>query len=100
MKKSFKLKEENKKVERTLEAIKHEVKSYLKRETRKKLPEESGRWEFDCKFGTNGEEPKVVHVSEIKECIEKASTDACEEVYIEILSKPGKRKNPIQEKVK
>ena len=93
MKKTFPLKEKNHKPERTVEAIKHEIKTYLKRETRKELPKDAGSWGFDCKIGDSAESATEVHVSKIKEWIDKVFKAAASQVYIEILSKPAKKKS-------
>ena len=47
MKKTFELTHPKIKVERMVEAVKHEVKKYLKRERNKTLPEDADYWDFD-----------------------------------------------------
>jgi len=51
MKKTFQLQVEGKHPDRLLEAIKHDIRKYLKRERRRDLPEGADFWDFDCKFG-------------------------------------------------
>ena len=51
MKKKFSLKHPKIKPARRVEAVKHEIRKYLKRERRKELPEGVDFWDFDCKFG-------------------------------------------------
>ena len=51
MKKTFQIAHPKIKPARMFDSIKHETKKYIKRERSKKLPEEAGFWDFDCKFG-------------------------------------------------
>jgi hypothetical protein len=55
MKKTFQLQVEGKHPERLLEAIKHDIRKYLKRERRRDVPEGADFWDFDCKFGLTEE---------------------------------------------
>ena len=99
MKKIFKLKEGNKNPERQLDAIKYEIRKYIKREKRKKLPEDVDFWDLKCKFGMNKEEPKSIEFVDITNCINEASEKECDSFYMEILSTKGyKPKEEIQEK--
>ncbi len=92
MKKTFRLTHPKIKVPRLVESVKHDVKKYIKRERRKELPKDVDFWDFDCKFGPNAEEAKVVHVAEIRKYIDTAEEQQLESIYIEILAKPGHRK--------
>ena len=99
MKKTFQLTHPKIKRPRLVEAIKHEVKKYIKRERNKKLPEDVDFWDFDCKYGQTAEAAEVIHLSEINKCIDKAEEQQLETFYLEILVKPGhrtKRMQPIE----
>ena len=91
MKKTFKLQVENKNPQRLLEAIKHEIRKYVKREKRKPLPENVDYWQFECKFAKGDNTPKEIDFLEITKCIDEASNENCESFYIEIISKEGIR---------
>ena len=91
MKKTFKLTNPEIKVARLVERVKYDVRKYLKRERRKKLPEGVDFWDFDCKFGHTAEESKEIHLSEINKFIDGAEEQQLETFYIEILAKPGHR---------
>ena len=91
MKKTFKLTDEKIKPARLVEAIKHEVRKYLKRERRRDLPAGTDYWDFDCKFGATEAESKKIHVKEIDECINQAEADKLESFYLEILAKATTR---------
>ena len=98
MKKTFKLTHPKIKVPRLVEAIKHEVRKYLRRERRKKLPEDADYWDFDCRFGIDEASSDVVHVSDIDKSIDQTESKQLESFYLEILAKPGQRnKKPREE---
>jgi hypothetical protein len=91
MKKTFKLSHEKIKLPRLVDAIKHEVKKYIKRERRRELPEDADYWDFDCRFGSEEANSKVIHVSEINKSIDWAEAEQLETFYLEILVKPCRR---------
>jgi len=94
MKKTFPLEVPNHQPARVIEAIKAEVRKYLKREHRKPLPEGVDFWDFDCRTGKDAETASEIHVSEIVKPIDIASQEKWEAIYIEILAKPGHRAKP------
>ncbi len=77
---------------RVVEAIKSEVRKYLKRERRKPLPEGVDFWDFDCKVGKGEMPPEVKHVEELIPAIDNAAAGGVPSVYIEIVAKPGHRR--------
>jgi uncharacterized protein DUF6172 len=91
MKKTFSLTHPKIKVPRLVEAIKFEVKKYIKRERNKPLPEDVDFWDFDCRYGADEASSEVIHVAAITEFIDQAETKKLESFYLEILSKPGRR---------
>ncbi|MBT3481057.1 MAG: hypothetical protein HN457_06495 [Opitutales bacterium] len=91
MKKTYSLIHPKIKVPRLVDSIKHDVRKYLKRERRKKLPEGVDYWDFDCKFGPTEDDAKVVHVAEISKSINSALDQELDSFYVEILAKPGHR---------
>ena len=91
MKKTFQLQVEGKHPERLLEAIKHDIRKYLKRERRRDLPEGADFWDFDCKFGLTQETAEVVHLANVITCIDNAAKEQATQFYVEILAKHGVR---------
>ena len=89
MKKTFALTHPKIKRPRLVEAIKHEVKKYLKRERNKPLPEGVKYWDFDYQYGENELSAAVIHKSEINKYIDQAEEKGLESFYLEILAKPG-----------
>ncbi len=91
MKKTFQLKPEGKHPDRVLEAIKHEIRKYVKRQRRVPLPAGADFWDFDCRFGTSEAVATDVHFATITALIDavvKAGDDA---FYVELLAKTGHR---------
>jgi hypothetical protein len=91
MKKTFPLKAEGKNPERLLEATKHEIRKYIKRERRRDLPEGVDFWDFYCKFGTTAETASVAHLAELIPLIDALVKSDGAQFYVEILSKHGHR---------
>ncbi len=91
MKKTFQLKADNKADERQVDSIKHEIKKYIARERRKKLPEGVDFWDFDCNIGENEQDSEAIHISKINSKISELSLEKKESFYLEILAKAGHR---------
>ena len=88
MKKTYELSHPKIKVARLIEAAKHDVKKYMKRERRKELPKGADFWGFDCKYGIDEASAKKVHVGEISKCIDDAERQELPSFYLEIRSNP------------
>jgi hypothetical protein len=91
MKKTFQLQIEGKNRDRVLEATKHEIRQYIKRERRKPLPEGVDFWDFDCKFGATPDAAEVAHPAKLTELIDALVEDGGAALYVELLAKPGLR---------
>ncbi len=94
MKKTFPLEKSGHKPARVIESIKSDVRKYIKRERGKKLDEDVDFVDFNCRVGTNEASANTAHVSAINAAIDTAAAAATEgSIYIEIISKPGRRKH-------
>lgn len=91
MKKTFQITHPKLPVARRVEAIKHEVKKYIKRERNKKLPDDVDFWDFDCRYGADEATSEAIHPAEINKYISQAEAEGLESFYLEILVKPGHR---------
>jgi hypothetical protein len=91
MKKNFPLQVEGKNSDRVLEAVKHEIRKYFKRERNRALPKDVDFWDFDCKVGLAAESANVVKVSAVIEGLDALAKEGAASVYVEILSKHGVR---------
>ncbi len=91
MKKTFNLKVEGKNPDRVLEATKHEIRQYAKRERNKPLPAGVDFWDFDCKFGEVESTASALHFAAITESIDAVVAAGASSFYLEILAKAGVR---------
>lgn len=91
MKKTFSFSHPKKQRPRVVEAIKYELKKYIKRERNKNLPEEVDFWDFDCRYGVNEASCSMIHVSEINKVISEADAEGLNSFFLEVLSKHGVR---------
>lgn len=76
---------------RHVDAIKHDVKKYIKRERNKPLPSGMDYWDFDCRYGATEADAEVIHVGEVNKHIDKAVAENLESFYLEVVARAGKR---------
>lgn len=91
VKKTFKLNIEGRQRDRVVEATKHDIRQYLKRERNKVLPAGADFWDFDCRFGLSEAVAAPMHPANITALIDAAVADGAESFYLELLAKPGLR---------
>mgnify|MGYP000520567090 CR=1 FL=1 len=91
MKKNYPLQAEGKHPDRVLEAVKHDIRKYFKRERNRDVPKGVDFWDFDCKVGLTADAAEVVRVSGVIEAVDAAAKAGASSVYVEILSKHGMR---------
>ena len=91
MKKNFPLQAEGKHPDRVLEAVKHDIRKYFKRERNRDVPKGVDFWDFDCKVGLSADTAQVVRVSGVIEAVDATAKTGAASVYVEILSKHGMR---------
>ena len=94
MKKTFQLCIEGKNSDRVLDATKHEIRKYLKRERSRALPEGVDYWDFACKFGPTEAEAVDAPVGTLIGLIDALVQEGGVQFYIEILACHGQRKTP------
>ena len=92
VKKTFQLNIEGKNRDRVIEATKHEIRQYVRRERRKALPQGADYWDFDCKFGTRPDNAQDVHFATLTALIDAVTKEGGAAFYLELLAKPGHRK--------
>ena len=91
MKKLFILQQENKHPDRVIEAIKNEIRKYVKRERKKKLPEGSDFWNLKCKFGKSSDDAESFTFAQMVKELDMAREEEWSECYIEIITKAEQR---------
>lgn len=91
MKKTYTLNMEGKNRDRLLEASKHDIRKYLKRERNKALPAGVDYWDFDTKSGVDEASATVVPYADLFRSIDALVADGGEQFYVEVVSKAGHR---------
>jgi len=98
VKKVFKIKQEKLKPDRAVDAIKNELRKYVKREKKKDLPnKQTMYWDFDCKFGKTAELATICSFEEISTQLNSVVADDWSECYVEVIAKAVNK--PIKEDV-
>ncbi len=92
MRKTYPLQIEGKHPDRVLDAVKHDIRKYVKRQRRVALPAGVDFWDFDCKFGLSAETAAPVHYGNLTQEIDAAAKQGASAVYVEVLAKNGHRK--------
>ncbi|SBV38106.1 conserved hypothetical protein [uncultured Stenotrophomonas sp.] len=91
MKKTYRLDIEGKHPERLLEAGKHDIRKYIKRERGKALPAGADFWDFDSKAGIDETSAQPVPFAELIRAVDALVAAGNTQFYVEVLRKPGKR---------
>lgn len=89
MRKIFPLRPEGKHPDRVLDAVKHEIRKYMKRERRRDLPEGADFWDFDCRFGADKDAAAVLPVADLTAALDALAQAGGEQCYVELLAKPA-----------
>ena len=88
MKKIFQIEQERLKPDRAVDAIKNELRKYVKREKKKDLPNKKTMyWDFDCKFGKSAELAEVCTFEEIFTKLNSVVAEGWKECYVEVMAK-------------
>ncbi|MGB4116761.1 MAG: DUF6172 family protein [Polaromonas sp.] len=91
MKKTYPLNVEGKNRDRLLDASKHDIRKYVKRERAKPLPEGADFLDFDCKLGASPADAAAVHFAALMTAVDALVGGGAAQFYVEIISKPGHR---------
>jgi hypothetical protein len=95
MKKTFLFAQEGKHPDRIRDAIKHDIRKYIKRERGRVLPKGVDFWDFDCRVGASEPESALAHVAELNGLVDSVAEAGSAQVYVEILAKHGHRKGRV-----
>lgn len=91
MRKTYLLKLEGKNRDRLVEASKHDIRKYVKRERNRPLPAGVDFWDFDCKFGSSEATAAPVHFATLMGLIDTTVQEGAEQFYVEVVTKHGHR---------
>ena len=96
MKKVFKIEQSRIKPDRAVDAIKNELRKYVKREKKKDLPNKKTMyWDFECKFGKSAEFAKDCNFDYIFTELTGFVAAGWSECYVEVIAKAVDK--PIKE---
>ncbi len=90
MKKTFPFSSPGHAPQRVIEAIKHDVRKYVKRERKKPAPADGDFWDFACKIGADAATAEVKKLNEINAAIDAIALAGAAGVYVEIVSVAAK----------
>ena len=91
MRKTYALNIEGKNRDRLLDASKHDIRKYVKRERARALPAGVDFWDFDCRFGSSEAAATPVHFAVLMASIDTAAKEGIEQFYVEVITKHGHR---------
>lgn len=92
MRKTYPLIIEGKNRDRVLDAVKHDIRKYVKRQRRVALPAGVDYWDFDCKFGLSADSAEPIHFGNLIKQIDTVAQEGAAAFYVELLAKSGHRK--------
>lgn len=93
MRKTYPLNIEGRHRDRVLDAIRHDISKYVKRQRRAALPPGADFWDFECRFGLSKDSAAAAELARLKDLIAAAAQDGATDLYVEILPKPGVRQS-------
>ena len=91
MKKTYALKVEGKNRDRLLDAAKHDIRKYVKRERARALPAGVDFWDFDCKLGADQASAAPLHFASLIASVDALAKEGADTFYVEVVTKHGHR---------
>ena len=91
MRKTYLLTVEGKNRDRLLDAAKHDIRKYVKRERSRSLPPGVDFFDFDCKLGAREGAAAALHFATLMTSIDALVKDGADQFYVEVVTKHGHR---------
>ena len=91
MKKTYALNIEGKNRDRLLDAAKHDIRKYVKRERARALPPGVDFWDFDCKLGADQASAATLHFANVITSVDSLAKEGADSIYVEVVTKHGHR---------
>ena len=91
MRKTYPLRPEGKHPDRVLDAVKHDIRKYVKRQRRVPLPEGVDFWDFDCRLGASKDSAESLHFALLIAQLDELAKTGADAAYVELLVKTGVR---------
>ncbi|MDB6094265.1 MAG: hypothetical protein JWM32_1827 [Verrucomicrobia bacterium] len=89
MKKTFPLHQPGKADARVVDAIKADIRRYVKRERRKPLPADAGIWVVECAVGVDQAGAKPTLLADVGKAVDEVVATGVDSVYVEVVAKPA-----------
>ena len=96
MRKTYLLTIEGKNRDRLLDAAKHDIRKYVKRERSRPLPPEVDFFDFDCKLGVSEGTASKLHFAALMSSIDALVKDDADQIYVEVVTTHGHRSSRPQ----
>lgn len=91
MRKTYLLNVEGKNRDRLLDAAKHDIRKYVKRERSRPLPPGVDFFDFDCKLGASEAAAKALHFATLITSIDSMVKEGADQFYVEVVTMHGHR---------
>lgn len=91
MRKTYALNLEGKNRDRLLDAAKHDIRKYVKRERGRDLPAGVDFWDFDCKLGVDESAAAELHFASLIASVDALAKEGVQQFYVEVVTKHGRR---------
>ena len=91
MRKTYSLTIEGKNRDRLLDAAKHDIRKYVKRERSRPLPAGVDFFDFDCKLGASKGAAATLHFATLMSSIDALLKDGADQFYVEVVTTHGHR---------
>ena len=91
MRKTYLLNVESKNRDRLLDAAKHDIRKYVKRERSRPLPPGVDFFDFDCKLGASEGAAAALHFATLMTSIDALLKDGADQFYVEVVTRHGQR---------
>ena len=91
MRKTYLLTIEGKNRDRLLDAAKHDIRKYVKRERSRPLPSGVDFFDFDCKLGASESAAATLHFATLMSSIDALVKDGAVQFYVEVVTTHGHR---------
>ena len=91
MRKTYLLIIEGKNRDRLLDAAKHDIRKYVKRERSRPLPSGVDFFDFDCKLGASEGAASALHFATLMSSIDALVKDGADQFYVEVVTTHGHR---------
>lgn len=91
MRKTYLLNITSKNRDRLLDASKHDIRKYVKRERARALPAGVDFWNFDCKFGPSEGAAVGIHFAALMTSIDALVAEGADQFYVEVITSHGHR---------